>query len=247
MKKTRGENQEIIEFSTLESKCVYQENKLMKMEYKFIKDSPLQLNTKLIQRGWRRFGNYFSRPVCNGCNDCISLKIDVDNFKLSRSARRVCKKNEKAGTKLLIKQPSVTDAHIELYKKFHYYMHKKKGWDNYTISHSTYEDLYVSGHSFYGKEILYFIGSKLIGVDLVDFLEDGISAIYFFYDPDYAHLSLGRYSIYNQIEFAKKMELKWIYLGYAVKNCNSLNYKFEYEPHLKLINNPDLNEEAIWI
>jgi len=247
MKKTIDDNLDIIEFSTLENKCVYQDNKMMKMEYKFIKNSPLQLNTKLIQRGWRRFGNYFSRPVCQGCNDCISLKIDVENFKLSRSAKRVYKKNNRSNTKVLVRTPSVTNEHIELYKKFHYYMKEKKGWDNYHISTSTYEDLYVAGHSFYGKEILYFVDGKLVGVDLVDFLEDGISAIYFFYDPDYSHLSLGRYSIYKQIEFAKKLDLRWIYLGYAVENCDSLNYKFDYKPHLKLINNPNLNEEAIWL
>jgi len=247
MKKTRGEERDIIEFSTLESNCVYQDGKKMKMEYKYIKDSPLHLNTKLIQRGWRRFGNYFSRPVCNGCNDCISLKIDVDNFKLSRSARRVYKKNKAAGTKTLIKTPSVTKKHIDLYKKYHYYMHIKKGWEYHNISPSSYEDLYTLGHSFYGKEILYFVDGKLVGVDLVDFLEDGISAIYFFYDPDYAHLSLGRYSIYKQIDFAKELGLKWIYLGYAVKNCDSLNYKFEYKPNLRLINNPNIDEEAIWL
>ena len=247
MKKTQGQERDIIEFSTLETKCVYQDNKKMKMEYKYIKDSPLDLNTKLNQRGWRRFGNYFSRPVCYSCHDCISLKIDVENFKLSRSAKRVYKKNKAANTKILIKTPSITDEHIKLYRKFHQYMHQKKGWDNYNITPSTYEDLYVLGHSFYGKEILYFVDGKLVGVDLVDFLEDGISAIYFYYDPDFAHLSLGRYSIYKQIDFARELELKWIYLGYAVENCNSLNYKFDYKPHLRLINNPNIDEEAIWI
>jgi arginine-tRNA-protein transferase len=60
-------------------------------------------------------------------------------------------------------------------------------------------------------------------------------------------LSLGRYSIYKQIEFAKEMGLKWIYLGYAVENCDSLNYKFDYKPQKRLINNPDLEDEAIWL
>jgi arginine-tRNA-protein transferase len=247
MRKTQGLNQDIIEFSTLETNCVYQENKKMKMEYKYIKNSPLNLNTKLVQRGWRRFGNYFSRPVCRSCKDCISVKIDVENFTLSRSAKRVYKKNKEAGTKILIKTPSSTPTHIELYKKYHEYMNKKKGWELYHISETSYYDLYVAGHSFYGKDILYFVDGKLVGVDLVDFLEDGISAIYFYYDPDYSHLSLGRYSIYKQIDFAKEMGLKWIYLGYAVENCDSLNYKFDYKPQKRLINNPELEDEAIWL
>jgi arginine-tRNA-protein transferase len=247
MRKTQGLNQDIIEFSTLETRCVYQKNKKMKMEYKYIKNSSLDLNTKLIQRGWRRFGNYFSRPVCKNCCDCISVKIDVENFKLSRSAKRVYKKNKEAKTKILIKTPSSTPAHIKLYKKYHEYMNKKKGWELYHISESSYYDLYVAGHSFYGKDILYFVDEKLVGVDIVDFLADGISAIYFYYDPEYSFLSLGKYSIYKEIEFAKEMGLKWIYLGYAVQNSDSLNYKFDYKPQKRLINHPELEDEAIWL
>ncbi len=247
MKKTHQSDRDIIEFSTLESNCVYQDGKKMKMEYKYIKNSPLDLNTKLVQRGWRRFGNYFSRPVCNSCSDCISLKIDIENFTLSRSAKRVYKKNKEADTKILVRTPSVTFEHIALYKKYHMHMATHRGWEYHSISNSTYLDLYVNGHSFYGKEILYFVDGKLVGVDLVDFLEDGISAIYFYYDPDYSHLSLGRYSLYKQIEFARKLDLKWIYLGYAVQNCESLRYKFDYKPHKRLINNPNIDEEAIWL
>ena len=81
---------------------------------------------------------------------------------------------------------------------------------------------------------------------MVDFLEDGLSAIYFYYDPDYSHLSLGKYSLYKQIEMAKERELAWIYLGYYVKECDSLNYKDSYKPNQILQNNPTLEEEATW-
>jgi len=240
-------SEDVIEFSTLETKCVYQDDKKMKMQYRYVKDSSLNLSTQLTQRGWRRFGNYFSKPVCSACNDCISLKIDVQNFKLSRSQKRIYKKNKLANTKIIVKTPSTTYEHIELYKKYHIFMATHRNWEYHSISLSSYQDLYVNGHSFFGKEILYYIDGKLVGVDLVDFLEDGISSIYFFYDPDFRHLSLGKYSLLKQIEFAKKLDLNWIYLGYAVQNCQSLRYKFDYKPHKKLVNNPTLEEEAIWI
>jgi len=246
MKRMR-ENRDIIEFSTLESQCVYQKDKKMKMQYKYVKNPSFELNSMLTTRGWRRFGKYFSRPVCRGCRDCISLKIDVKNFEFSKSVRRVYKKNKKANTKYIIQTPSVSKAHIELYKKYHKFMQQKKGWEYHSISEISYYDLYVAGHSFFGKEVLYFIDDRLVGVDLIDFLKDGISSIYFYYDPDFSYLSLGRYSIYKQIEFAKKMGLSWIYLGYAVENSDSLKYKFDYKPHKILINNPSLDEEAIWI
>ncbi len=244
MKKALEFGQDIVEFSTLENECVYGTGNRMKMRYKYIKDASLQINSNLVQNGWRRFGNYFSCPDCDKCSECQSLKIDVKNFTLSKSQRRVYKKNK--DTLVLVRTPSVTKEHLELYKKYHDYKHDKNNWDKTEISLSTYQDLYIAGHSFYGKEILYFINGKLVGVDLVDFLEDGISAIYFYYDPDFLHLSLGKYSLLKQIDFAKELNLDWIYLGYAVKGCKSLNYKFDYKPHKILQNNPNIGQEAIW-
>jgi arginine-tRNA-protein transferase len=125
-------------------------------------------------------------------------------------------------------------------------MQVKKGWDYYNVNADSYHDLYAKGFSTFGKEILYIRDDKLIGVDLVDFLDDGLSAIYFYYDPDYSNFSLGNYSIYKQIELAKERNLKWIYLGYYVKECDSLNYKINYKPYEILQNNPTINESAIW-
>ena len=65
----------IVEFSTLEAKCAYLDNKRMRVEYKFIENCPELLSQKLIQRGWRRFGEYYSKPNCVGCNDCFGLSV----------------------------------------------------------------------------------------------------------------------------------------------------------------------------
>ena len=54
----------------------------------------------------------------------------------------------------------------------------------------------------------YFDEEKLIGVDLIDILENGISSIYFYYDPQFAHYSLGRLSLYNQIKYAKNLGIE---------------------------------------
>lgn len=235
----------IVEFSTLETNCVYLHDRPMKMQYKYIKDSSLHLNSNLVQRGWRRFGNYFSRPQCSGCGECLSVRVDASKFEFTKSKKRVYKKNQ--NTKYLIQNPSTTIEHMDLYKKYHKFMQEKKGWDYFNLSPNSYEELYTNGHSFFGKEILYFDDGKLIGVDLVDFLEDGISSIYFYYDPDYSHLSLGRYSLFKQIDFANELEVKWIYLGYGVKGCNSLDYKFDYTPHQVLQNHPTLDDEPVWV
>lgn len=236
---------DIIEFSTLESPCVYLPGQKMKMAYKYIKNCSLELSSKLVSRGWRRFGHYYSRPACEACQACQSMRIDALDFLFSKSVKRVMKKN--ASTRVLVRKPSISQDHLALYEKYHRFMAEKKGWEYYPLTLESYADLYAKGFSSFGYEILYIKDQKLIGVDLVDFLEDGISAIYFYYDPDYRHLELGKFSLYKQIEMAKERYLRWIYLGYYVKECGSLNYKAQYKPHQILENDPLLTESPHWV
>lgn len=72
----------------------------------------------------------------------------------------------------------------------------------------------------FGYELAFYIEDKLVCVDLIDILEDGISSIYCFYDPDFSYFSLGKFSLLNEIQIAKKMNLDYIYLGYFVKSVN---------------------------
>lgn len=234
----------LVEFSTLEAKCAYLDDKRMRMEYKFIENCPDELNKILIQRGWRRFGEYYSRPKCASCKECLSLRIDANNYRFSKSARRTIRKN--SNTKILIQKPTLTRDHLNLYEKYHKKMETKKGWKHYSLSPSSYHELYVSGAMNFGKEVLYFVDDKLVGVDLIDIISDGISSIYFFYDPNYAYLSLGKFSLYQQILIAQNYKLPWIYLGYYVKNCPSLSYKADYKPFEIMKNEPSLSDTPIW-
>jgi arginine-tRNA-protein transferase len=234
----------IVEFSTLPAKCAYIDHHTMRMEYKFIEDCPYLLNQKLVQQGWRRFGEYYSRPNCDGCDKCLSLRIKADEYRFTKNAKRTIRKN--ANTKFLLQKPTLTRNHLNLYEKYHRYMEEKKGWKHYELSPNSYHELYVSGAMDFGQEVLYFRDDKLVGVDLIDFLADGISSIYFFYDPDYAHLSLGRFSIYQQILIAQMHKLPYVYLGYYVKECDSLKYKADYKPFEILQGNPSLNEFPLW-
>ncbi|HIP46328.1 MAG TPA: arginyltransferase, partial [Campylobacterales bacterium] len=93
---------------------------------------------------------------------------------------------------------------------------------------------------------LYIVDDKLVGVDLIDVLEDGISSIYFFYDPDYSNLSLGTFSLLYQIKLAKILELEWIYLGYWVEGCKAFAYKPNFKPQQILDGFPDVEAEAPW-
>jgi len=231
------------EFS-LEDKCSYLDDHKQTTHYKVIENCSAQSCQELIERGYRRFGKMYFRPICAECNECQSIKIDVENFIFSKSARRVLKKA--SHIKTYIQTPTLTQEHIKLFEKYHLHMSDKKDWNYSEITPEHYYNSFVNGHEEFGYEVLYFDEGELIAVDLIDVLNDGVSSIYFYYDPDYSHLSLGKYSLYNQIKFAKESKKKWIYLGYYVKECPSLSYKAEYKPYLTLDGRPAEHEEFIW-
>ena len=231
------------EFS-LEDKCSYLNDKRQTTHYKIIDNCTAQSSQNLIERGFRRFGKMYFRPICEGCNECQSIKIDVDNYTFSKSARRVIKKANHI--KSYIQKPTLSYEHLEIFEKYHLHMHHKKEWDYNETTAEHYHNSFVVGHEEFGHEILYFYENRLIGVDLIDILEDGISSIYFYYDPDFSHLSLGKLSLYKQIQLAKKENKKWIYLGYYVEDCPSLSYKAEYKPFLTLEGRPAEYEEYVW-
>ncbi len=232
------------EFCMLDYECAYLPDKSVRMHYKYIDRASKRYNTALIQRGWRRFGCYYFHPICNGCNECKSLRIDAKRFKLTKSQKKSIKRN--VNTEIIIQKPTITQAHIDLYNKYHNFKHKKDNWSHRNISPREYKENFVEGAYEFGKEVLYLRDGKIIGVDLLDILDDGISSIYFYYDPDYSRLSLGVYSLIYQIELAKVLELRWIYLGYWVDGCKAFAYKSNFKPQEILDGFPKLNEGTDW-
>jgi len=233
-----------VDFCTLDYACAYLPNRQTRMFYRYIPNATKSLASELIKRGWRRFGNSYFHPICHGCNECKNIRIDVENFKPTKSQKRAIKKNRY--TTIYIQKPTLTYEHVELYNRYHKFKESKSGWTyNETDLQTYYEEFVLGAHDF-GKEVLYFVENRLAGVDLIDILDDGISAIYFFYDPEFERLSLGIYSLLIQIELAKNLGLKWIYLGYWVRGCASFAYKTKFKPYQMLEGFPPLEQTPLW-
>jgi len=227
-----------------EDNCSYIKDAQQTTHYKIIDNCSSEHCEELINRGWRRFGAMFFRPICPTCDKCESFKIDVNNFKFSKSQRRILRKNSE--TKIYLNKPEVTKEHLALFEKYHLHMKGKRGWAHEVTDAKHYYASFVHGHGDFGYEILYYIEDKLVGVDLVDILPDGISSIYFYYDPDYEKNSLGTYSMLQQIHLAKQNDLAWIYMGYYVQGCQSLEYKSRYTPYKVLQGRPSQTQKAQW-
>jgi arginine-tRNA-protein transferase len=74
----------------------------------------------------------------------------------------------------------------------------------------------------------------LASVALTDILEDGLSMIYSFYEPDLVHRGLGTYMILEHIERARTMGLPYVYLGYWVEGSPKMDYKRRFGPQERL-------------
>ena len=232
------------DFSMIDYDCSYLTDRKVRMHYKYISHASKTFATAVITRGWRRFGKYFFHPICEGCNQCKSIRIDVNAYQFTKSQRKAIKRNKE--TKIIVQEPTLTQAHINLYNKYHAHKSITDNWQHRNISQREYNENFVEGAHDYGKEVLYIIDDTLVGVDLIDILDDGISSIYFYYDPDYSRLSLGTFSLLYQVKLAKILSLPWIYLGYWVEGCKAFAYKPKFQPQEILDGFPPISEQALW-
>ncbi|KAI8598068.1 arginine-tRNA-protein transferase [Dissophora ornata] len=83
----------------------------------------------------------------------------------------------------------------------------------------------------------YYLDETLIAVSVIDILPECVSAVYFFYDPDYSVLSLGKYSAQREIAFAQTLnsqpgyeDLKFYYMGFYIFSCPKMTYKGHFRP-----------------
>lgn len=74
------------------------------------------------------------------------------------------------------------------------------------------------------------LDGKLAAVAVTDRLNNGLSAVYTFFDPELQDRSLGSLAILWQIRHAVDEGLDWLYLGYWISECRKMLYKQDYQP-----------------
>ncbi|MEM7354841.1 MAG: arginyltransferase [Acidobacteriota bacterium] len=227
-----------------EESCPYLPGVQARMHYRLVDRCLPRTYQQMLERGWRRFGRVFFRPICAACNECRSLRLEVADFRPNRSMRRTLKHNQ--DLTVLLRPVSLSREHLDLYNRYHHDMEQRKDWPGKSITADDYFQTFVEGREGYGHELLCLEENRLIAVALVDLLPDALSAVYCYYDPERRSRSLGSFSILQQIELARSRGASRVYLGYWIANNPSMRYKARYRPHQILQGWPELDEEPIW-
>ncbi len=237
--------QEIVHEATGEEEsCIYLPDQLSRMRYRVIDYCTPETYTSLLERGWRRFGRIFFRPMCASCVECRSLRVDVERFKPNRSMRRTLARNR--DLRVGLRRAAVSDEHLELYDRYHRDMADRKGWSEKSITLLSYYRTFVEGRHEFGHEMLFFDDDRPVAVALVDVLPQAVSAVYCYYEPESRARALGVYSVLRQIELARDRGVPYLYLGYWIEGNASMRYKSRYRPHEILEGRPGQGEEATW-
>jgi len=184
-----------------------------------------QVYSKLAQYGFRRSGRHIYRPACPSCSSCIPVRLPVTKFRPNRNQRRTQLRNRDVSVQIT---PAVyNEEQHQLYMKYITARHPGGGMD--VPEPDKYMDFLVADWT--ETEFVEFrLADRLIAVAVIDLFEQGMSAVYTFYDPELDRRSLGTMAILQQIEACQKRGLEWLYLGYWIPECQKMQYKNLFKP-----------------
>ena len=189
-----------------------------------------RLNDALSRQGFRRSQNVLYRPACADCTACLSARIRVADFEPSKSQRRVARRNsdlERTAT-----SPWATEEQYALFRRYLDTRHADGGMADMDIFEfaAMIEETPIRTRVVEYRETDATPDSMraLVGVCLTDVLDDGLSMVYSFFDPDRDKHSMGSYMILDHVEIARGMGLPYVYLGYWVPGSRKMGYKANF-------------------
>lgn len=186
---------------------------------------PLQpgLYHALMDLNFRRLGEVFYRPQCDGCDACRMIRIPAAGFRPSRAQRRCLKKN--ADLEVSVGAPGISDEKQALYRRYLEARHDGQMDGSPAELHG-----FLYSSPIETLEVSYSLAGRLIGVGVADLEPSALSAVYCYFEPSLGARSLGVFNVLTLIEECRRRGVPHLYLGYYVRGCSSMDYKAGYRP-----------------
>jgi arginyl-tRNA--protein-N-Asp/Glu arginylyltransferase len=188
------------------------------------------LNDSLSKQGFRRSQNVLYRPSCADCTACLSARIRVADFEPTRTQRRTMTRNRHLTRQAT--SPWATEEQYALFRRYLDARHADGGMADMDIFEFA---AMVEETPVRSRVVEYTHPPKrgagkgaLAAVCLTDVLDDGLSMVYSFYDPELERQSLGTHVILDHVELAREAGLPYVYLGYWVPGSPKMGYKARF-------------------
>lgn len=203
-----------------------------------IEQMPGEIYRRFMDAGFRRSGLVVYQQACEHCQECRPIRVLVDKFEPDKSQRRCARRN--ADLAVTFAKPELTDEKLDLYRRYVTGWHSHgettpETFDRESVESFLYQSPVATLEFCYRSP-----AGKLLAVGIADVSDQVLSSVYFYFEPAESARGLGTFGALYELDWARRQEIKFYYLGFWIRDCDSMKYKARFKPAQVL------SQDGVW-